>query len=693
MGFMRRCFSVRTAPVLFWLLGVALFFRGVALSFFSRVIGDDGDGQLIISLHEHWYRVLRGLEGWNETLFFFPFRHALGYSDTFLATGMAYSALRHFGADPFLALQGVYVALATLGYATLYLWLHRYRGLGRLAAAIGALLFVVASPVFIAARNSHLQLLSVWLLPLGLILIEHSIAAVQARRAPWAYFLGLAFWFGLLAYSTFYVAFFFALLGLIGAVAAVLTQFRKTRECITFVLHEWRQLLPAVGAAVFWISLFLTTYLPARRETGGRSFEELLARIPELPDLLNHSETNLLWGALTRRFWPYADPHNTELMLGLTPLLAGVALAMALVVLLRPSLRSRGALALGAFILIGGLGLLIRHGDFMTWKYIFEILPGAEAIRVPSRLSVLLVIPAILLAAHVLDYLLARPGYARRLGALLAILLVAEQIQLVHSANLNRAEKLRLARRAMEPPAEAEAFLAFSEPWRGWNGDVPQNTAVFLAEQWNLPTINGRSGFAPPAWGFFDMRRAAAFHQLTPWARTSGLRARVGLYDITTNEWFRSLDFGIGENDSLLDVDLLSLPPDRWEGLEGEGWSGHEPWGIWSDAETPTLVLSPRQSAIASAAFSIKARAFVHPQRPTQTIRLLINGTLVAQWDFSLERPVIEERLDLPESLGPAREIQFKIEAPFSPASVGAGADERRLGLGLESLVFHRARP
>lgn len=691
MGFMRRCFSARTAPVLLWLLGLAIFFRSVALSFLTRVIGDDGDGQLIVSLHEHWYRVLQGLEGWNETLFFYPFQHALGYSDTFLATGLAYSAFRHFGADPFLALQGVYIALATLGYVTMAVWLRRYRRFGRLPAAIGALLFVVASPVFIAARNSHLQLLSVWLLPLGLILMEQSIAAVQAKRAPWAYYLGFAFWFGLLAYSTFYIAFFFALLCLLGLVAAGLTQPRKTIEFFAFNVHEWRQLIPALMGAAFWISLFLTTYLPARKETGGRRFEELMARIPQIPDLFNHADSHFLWGALYRRFWPYADPHNTELMLGLTPLFAVLALLAALVILVRPFLRSQAALAIGALVLIGGYGLLLRHGDYMTWKFVYAMLPGAEAIRVPSRLSVLLVIPAILMLAWVLDVLLARPGWPRRLGAVLAVLLVAEQIQLVDPANLHRSEKLRLARRAHPPPEGADAFLAFSAPWRGWNRDVPQNTAIFLAERWSLPTVNGRSGFAPPGWGLFNMDRGAALHQLTPWARASGLKGRVALYDISTNEWFRCLDFGVSESDSLLDVDLLSLPPDRWEAIALQGWSGQEPWGIWSTSEAPTLALHPGQSQQAAAALSITARAYVHPQQPNQTLRLVINGTPVAEWFFTLEQPVIRERVSLPEALGPVRQIRFEVASPVSPSSLGAGDDERRLGIGLESLVLHRA--
>jgi hypothetical protein len=694
MGILRRCFSARTAPVLLWVLGITVFFRGAALSLFTRVIGDDGDGQLIVSLHEHWYRVMRGLEGWNETLFFHPFKHALGYSDTFFATGLLYSVLRHFGLDQFLALQGVYLLLATLGYGSMYLWLHRYRGLGRLPAAIGALLLIIASPVYLAARNSHLQLLSVWLLPIGILLLEQAFAAVQARRAPWAYYLGFAFWFGFLAYSTFYIAFFFALLCLIGLAGGLLLHFRKGTDFIVFNYHEWRQSLPALAAGGLWGSLFLVTYLPARKETGGRVFEELLPRLPTLADILNHTDTNLLWGPLNTRFWPYADPHNTELALGLTPLLALLAGTMALYVFLRPSLRAQPVMAIAAVVLCGGMALLVREGDFILWKFIFETLPGAEAIRVPSRLNVVLVIPAILLGAHFLHYLFSHPtGLWRKVGGLLAVLLVAEQIQLVDSANLHRAEKLRLASRATPPPAEAEAFLAFSEPWRGWNRDVPQNTAIFLAEQWGLPTINGRSGFAPPQWNFFNMDPGAALHALAPWAQASGMTNRVALYDISTNTWFRTFDFALTGDASLLDIDLLSLAPDRFNALVAADWSGHEPWGLWSDGATPTLVFQPVHFPEPTAALSLVARAFLHLDKPTSLVGLIVNGRPIKSWTLTLEQPVVREIVRLPADIGPIREMVFDIAEPVSPASLGVSSDERLLGIGLESLIFHGSFP
>lgn len=689
MGLVRFSSKGYSLTVIAWLLGTCIFYRSVFVSFFHRIIGDPGDGQLIISLHEHWYRVLRGLESWNETIFFYPVQNSLGYSDTFLFTGILYSGLRHLGADPFIALQGVLFLLTTIGFWAMYSWLTSCRALARPVAAFGGLLFIIASPIFLSARNSHIQLLSVWLLPVGLILIERCIIAIQGKRLIWFPILCLCTWFGFLAYSTFYVAFFFALLGLIGGAFAVLVRPRGAISVVRSLRSDWRQYVPGAIVMGLTAALFLYTYVPVHEETGGRVFEEVLPRIPVLADLFNHTRSNLLWGIFNDRFWPYSNPHNRALHLGLTPLLGILAILSSLVTLVWGLAKRQAIPAVLAFVFLAGLSLLFRTGDQTVWRFVFDHIPGASAIRVPSRLSLVLLIPAILMICLPLHGLLMRNNrWGTRFAVTIATVVLLEQIQLVNPANLYRSEKLELASRATPPPSEIEAFLAYSEPWEGWNKDVPQNTATFLAEQWNLPTINGRSGFAPSNWNFFDMNREQGLGPLIEWATVSGITGKIGLYDMTQNRWLRTVDFGTKPEHSLMDIDLFTLLPDGFDSFQRAGWSEPELWGIWSNAEEATFAFTSDHFRSPAAALSIKARAFVHSQHPVQDITVFVNERQVATLTFTLAEPVREETLHLPNDIGLIRSISFSIPDPCAPSSLGMGEDKRLLGIGIESLTL-----
>ena len=74
--------------------GLVIFFRSFFLSGGDLIIGDMADGQLIQSIHEHWYRVFRGLDGWLDMGFFYPVGNELGFSHTFLLSGIPYGAVR-----------------------------------------------------------------------------------------------------------------------------------------------------------------------------------------------------------------------------------------------------------------------------------------------------------------------------------------------------------------------------------------------------------------------------------------------------------------------------------------------------------------------------------------------------------------------------------------------------------------------
>jgi hypothetical protein len=87
------------------------------------------------------------------------------------------------------------------------------------------------------------------------------------------------------------------------------------------------------------------------------------------------------------------------------------------------------------------------------------------------------------------------------------------------------------------------------------------------------------------------------------------------------------------------------------------------------------------------------ARAFLHLDKPTSLVGLIVNGRPIKSWTLTLEQPVVREIVRLPADIGPIREMVFDIAEPVSPASLGVSSDERLLGIGLESLIFHGSFP
>lgn len=86
---------------------------------------------------------------------------------------------------------------------------------------------------------------------------------------------------------------------------------------------------------------------------------------------------------------------------------------------------------------------------------------------------------------------------------------------------------------------------------------------------------------------------------------------------------------------------------------------------------------------------TLNTKAFVTPNHPKQLITVDINGTKTQQ--FTLSNP--EENslvIEIPMELRglPFITIRFQFPDAASPKSLGIGADERKLGIGIKSAVF-----
>ena len=673
--------------------GLAIFFRSFFLSGGDLIIGDMGDGQLIQSIHEHWYRVFRGLDSWLDMGFFYPVSNELGFSDTFLLTGIPYTALRALGVDMYIAYELTQMLLLVVGFFGMYHWLNKYRGINSWISIWGAFVFVIASPIYLSARNSHIQVLSVWMIPLILIFLEAFIGSYQ--RASWkpaVLFLLISIIFGALLYSTFYAAFFLSLgVLLLVLISIVIHGPRKTVEVLVPPRKTWKFLIPGLLVAGLWIGLFLWTYLPVHRDQGGHSIHSVLASLPHVWDLLNHSKSNLLWGRFSFLSWDYdADVSWVwTYELGLTFTFAVTVLVFAISII-RNRRQWNGKspdVVLSAFVLVIVLILMIKVWKVSLWALVYYSLPGADAIRVIPRINAALMVPGLFLFCCFIQALLRSPSFRNRsIASVFMVLVAVEQVHLVENSSISRAERKALYERIPTPPADVDAVYFLGEPTWGWHKGVTINSAMYLSQKLGIPTVNGRSGMSPPNWLMGEMGVNVTPHNLVQWAKLHSMTDKVYYCNMDSGEWLGAIDFSMSAETFAPGQDLMHLSPPEFEKLAYSGWHEVEKGFVWSNGSLARLRL-PSLALAGNKQLRMVVQGFVSHSSPSRRIRIQVNGVEAQSMELTLEDMRRELSIPLPASGSGNLEVDFIIENPVRPADVGFNNDERELGFSLMSLV------
>lgn len=182
------------------------------------------------------------------------------------------------------------------------------------------------------------------------------------------------------------------------------------------------------------------------------------------------------------------------------------------------------------------------------WGLVFELVPGAKGMRVVSRYQLWLVLPLLLLVVAAWQErasLLARSKPVLAAGILL--LLVAENLSAESPAQLSRSAQRTALWAVPAPPATCASFYVVAarrdEPVyinAEANGVYPHNVdAMFLAELWRVPTINGFSTFNPPDWKFADPLAADYDGRVMDYARRHQLHDLCRLDVRQANPWTR----------------------------------------------------------------------------------------------------------------------------------------------------------
>jgi hypothetical protein len=535
---------------------IAMFiqFYGTQLRSGLRILnGDTGDGLFVVFVHEHVYQSFLGRESFLNPTFFFPVKGVFGYSDTFLLNQVFYAPLRAFGVEPFLSVQLAFMAMSIVGGVAFAALLIRFLGVRSWLAVVCAAIFAFGHALYV--KTGHPQHLAINYLPVAAYLALSSLfaAASFTAIAGCAFSAGLVF--GLTFVSGYYAA-WFASFFLMFAVPVF--AYLNWAALVDFVRPERRRVIigSLAGASGFGLGaiLLLWIYLPAIAALRNLTRVNFLASAATFRDIVNVSDTNLIWGALLRdlHLIPMHRLQSVELSLAVTPLLVLATLVGA--VLLRRGQRSnfdRTAIALATAVLFSYVIVYVLtityQGTTSLFFLVQKIVPGAVAIRVGFRSQVVSALFMTLAFAVCAEAWLRRterpaprknpitPATASVAIFTIAALLNLEQVDLRRWALLDRFQEIAFLDATPSPPAACRVFAIYNDGSRilqAINID-----AMRIGQRFGLPTVNGYSGGVPIGWDLAGVWDPAYLDRVKKWLHDKGVAGPLCYYVVPTKTW------------------------------------------------------------------------------------------------------------------------------------------------------------
>jgi SAM-dependent methyltransferase len=123
-----------------------------------------------------------------------------------------------------------------------------------------------------------------------------------------------------------------------------------------------------------------------------------------------------------------------------------------------------------------------------------------------------------------------------------------------------------------------------------------------------------------------------------------------------------------------------------------EGWSGPEPWGVWSEGSVAKLRFHFNPRPVGKLILHIRLNGFIPTQTSVREVDVSVANKLIERWGFESAHPSGERRLIVDQEMigsDGGLEIGFDILKPESPAQFGISGDARMLGIGLVSLIVN----
>jgi hypothetical protein len=518
----------------FWLFlcaGLLMAYWPMVISGLRFIQTDPGDTRFNNYLLEHGYLWLTGSpphSSFWDPPFFYPVKNVLAYGDVLIGSAPIYWFFRALGLFPDTAYQFWMLAVSALNFTVFYLWLRRCWRLSAVASSLGAFLFSFGSPRM--AQASHHQLLPHFF---SIAALYAATRLFQVTDSKWSGLWAGVFFAAVAGqlYAGFYLGWFLALgLGIAGVLIFLFEDCR--RDCMR-VLREHHIAIGA-GAALAALALvpLAMHYFSAASEVKYRSYQDTYPMVPRIHSWIFMGGSSWLysWQTFIRAFRILPMAHEQALGIGF------VTLFIACMGLFEARHRHWVRLLI-ASAGVTFLMVTVFYPGVTLWRLFFYILPGAQAIRALSRVSLLMLIPASVGAALFMErriLMRQRPGTWIFAG-LLCVVVFLEQGRFIRRYDKlqNRAQIRSIA---SEIGPGCEYFLFTPRVNAGQN--IPlwklQVDAMWAGLQRGVPTINGYAAHTPPNWNLHEIRVRTASDeerlvaQLSEWVQVKGLDAARG---------------------------------------------------------------------------------------------------------------------------------------------------------------------
>lgn len=511
--------------ILFLFACEIFYFRNILFS--DRLIGNTSDGLLTNLLAEHWFRFFSGKEAFRDLIIFFPAENTLSYSDTLFVFGVIHSLFRLFGVNMFISYKLTLILIHVFGVFSMLYLLRVKLKISFPACIFGIIIFAYSY----SAVNGHSQLYAYFFLPSLLILIYGFFANIHSTRFKRLIYgcAAIVFFVAIFFNSSYIGYFFFLLISAFGVVFLIICTYKRTepfKQIFSYVRTNLVEVGVFLCVGVISACPVLYVYLPAMREFGGRSWNEVCLYLPTLFDYVNFSGDNLIYGNFSRAFPP--PNRNSELRVGF-PFLTIIIFCLALIYTWRkmpaklnkfthvhkkkkqkeiaivsvPQYEYMIFASLGIAVLLLLFIILKFGGTYSLWYIFYKLIPGAASMRVISRMCQVLMLPIALITAYFLNAVIVQIPHKGLKTVTICVTITFILLEYTWSSGVYSAARMSDIQSDLSaippPPTQCEVIYLTDV-------QIPSQSPPFHIRSWmianhfGLKTIAGYSGQYPTGW-------------------------------------------------------------------------------------------------------------------------------------------------------------------------------------------------
>jgi hypothetical protein len=514
---------------LIFFVGFLFVFHSALLTGFTRMPGEMSDYRLNHYFLEHTWKMVSDHE-YSGSLYapsmFVPYPNTLAFSDNLFGAAPIYWLFRVF-LMPDISFMGWLVVLSLLNFASM-VFVLRKEGVQSALAGLGGFLF--AFPLHRIAQYSHAQLFPQFCTPVCLWLAWRFV--IKPSRLGWLLILVTLYWQILCG---IYLGWFLLLVILIFTLTVSLALPESRRRIGSFLYSHWRFVSLSVGGWIFFMYNFLQPYLDLKRNMGGNPYNVVVGLLPKPVSWLIVPAADSLWSPILgsiHQLLGISRPPDIVVMEQYN--FPGSVLMILTIIIVYGLLRKKNEVfgsqkKLISVFALTGLLVALCATDFgqgvSLWWIIYQIVPGASAIRAPSRIF-LAILPCLIISGMVF---FDRSLKSSRLSTSATNFLISSIIVLgmfeqritpyTYDAAI-RPKQAELSQ-VMKQYCQAAYVSPFKQPdeeYTVWTVLLPQIDAMWAGIEANVPVVNGFSGYIPPNFSLGWRDKKPVFN----WLSTNG---------------------------------------------------------------------------------------------------------------------------------------------------------------------------